>query len=283
MQGNTVNYYIKEFLESNQETQHYIELEYNLSKISSVLGTYYLKNINEYHIKSLILNLSDQRDIAGSIDKYINSLTVFLQWAWDKEYLTNKTIYDILQLMKKQQKVTYLTNIEVQVLLKSLDYNDLEVSMACILALTVGLVSQDLLALHWEDLEYEEGTIIIHIRKTCITQENGECLIEELPKFKQYTRLVQSEELSQICGIHLSDGRIFNSSLEELNFKVNMLYKKLDLPQVGLIGLKHALIIRMLSEGMSVNTIAHRTRHKSKELRYTYINYLPRTEMMKII
>ncbi len=160
-----------------------------------------------------------------------------------------------------------------------------------VLCLYTGLRIGELLALTWNDIDLEKGTL--NISKTCFDANiGGHCRITDEPKTahskrviplpKQTLALLKTYKKQSDSDYVISENGkpIFVRSYQR---SFELLLKKLKLPHKGFHSLRHTFATRAIECGMDVKTLSEILGHKNATItlnRYTHSLMAHKTEMM---
>ena len=183
----------------------------------------------------------------------------------------------------EETELRYFSDGENSAILRNLNKEEFEVAMAIILAATTGILESEITALRWTDFKIVEDDIVaLNVNKIFTKVSNGQYATEYLSSSKVHTKLIKTKEFMEIYYTNKSTGRLFWSTPDILTDKVNKYFKRLGLPELGLIGLRHTLIIKLLLRGLTLDQVSCRVNIKVSTIRSTYKNFIPKTELFKI-
>ena len=183
----------------------------------------------------------------------------------------------------EETDLRYFSDGEISTILRNLNKEEFEVAMAIILAVTTGILESEITALKWTDFKIVEDNIVsLHVNKVYIKINNDQYATEYLSNSKVHTKLIKSKEFMEIYYTNKSVGRLFWSTPDTLTDKVNKYFKRLGLPELGLEGLRHTLVIKLLRRGLTLDQVSYRVNIKVSTIRSTYKNFIPKTELFKI-
>ncbi|HVB21481.1 MAG TPA: site-specific integrase [Ktedonobacteraceae bacterium] len=151
-----------------------------------------------------------------------------------------------------------------------------------LVALTTGMRSGELFALHWNDIDFETG--LLHVRRN-LARMNGVGLIEKEPKSKAGRRkftlphvvlevLKEHQEKQQRARMKAGEkweekglvfantyGRYYNAANVRVRFK--RLLKKADLPDVRFHDLRHSVATLLLVAKVDLKVVSELLGHSS--------------------
>lgn len=161
-----------------------------------------------------------------------------------------------------------------------------------ILCLYTGLRIGELLALRWNDIDFEKN--ILSVTKTCHDgNENGEHVRiidspkteksrRQIPLSKTLVKILKEMKKISKCEFVIADGEkpIFIRSYQRT---FELLLKKLGLPHKGFHSLRHTFATRAIECGMDVKSLSEVLGHKNATItlnRYAHSLWEHKAEMM---
>lgn len=161
-----------------------------------------------------------------------------------------------------------------------------------ILCLYTGLRIGELLALTWNDIDFEKS--ILSVTKTCHDgNENGEHIRiidtpktensrRQIPLSKTLVKMLKDMKRKSKCEFVIADGEkpVFIRSYQRT---FELLLKKLKLPHKGFHSLRHTFATRALECGMDVKSLSEILGHKNATItlnRYAHSLWEHKAEMM---
>ena len=164
--------------------------------------------------------------------------------------------------------------------------------LGIILCLYTGLRIGELLALTWNDIDFEKS--ILSVTKTCHDgNENGEHIRiidtpktensrRQIPLSKTLVKILKEMKKKSKCEFVIADGEkpVFIRSYQRT---FELLLKKLKLPHKGFHSLRHTFATRALECGMDVKSLSEILGHKNATItlnRYAHSLWEHKAEMM---
>lgn len=161
-----------------------------------------------------------------------------------------------------------------------------------VLCLYTGLRIGELLALTWNDIDFEKS--ILSVTKTCHDgNENGKHIRiidtpktensrRQIPLSKMLIKMLKEMKKKSKCEVVIADGEkpIFIRSYQRT---FELLLKKLGLPHKGFHSLRHTFATRALECGMDVKSLSEILGHKNATItlnRYAHSLWEHKAEMM---
>lgn len=173
-------------------TKH-LELK-TISNYNSFLRLYFLpvfahvplSKINHLYILDFIEKLENKGLKNSTINRIIQSFKSMLSVAVDWGLIKDNPAKDIKNLKEEQKEVEIYTNDEVMKLFEVLESEKPRYKVLIKLAVTTGMRRGELLALKWDNVNLEEGTI--HVKET-LSHHNKKFIFKE-PKTKNSIRII---------------------------------------------------------------------------------------------
>ncbi len=186
----TLKQYLENWLENVQKyavrVNHYINTRTIIRKhILPTLGHIQLRQLNEQHIQALYTQKQDERKSAKTIHNIHGILHKALAQAviWR---LVSRNVCDGVTLPRlTRYEYQTLTAEQAQKLLEVARGHRLE--MLLTLALTTGMRHGELLGLHWQDIDFEHGTL--QVRRS-VSRVRGQGYKELEPKTPRSRRML---------------------------------------------------------------------------------------------
>lgn len=164
-----------------------------------------------------------------------------------------------------------------------------------VLCLYTGLRIGELLALTWNDIDFEKS--VLSVTKTCHDgNENGEHIRiidtpktensrRQIPLSKTLVKMLKDMKKKSKCEFVIADGEksVFIRSYQRT---FELLLKKLGLPHKGFHSLRHTFATRAIECGMDIKTLAEILGHKNSTVtlnRYAHSLMEHKIEMMNRI
>lgn len=161
-----------------------------------------------------------------------------------------------------------------------------------ILCLYTGLRIGELLALTWQDIDFDKG--IMTISKTChdgsvnynhvriLDTPKTENSIRQIPLSKPILKILKEIKRHSKCNFVIADGEkpVFVRSYQRT---FELMLKKLQIPHKGFHALRHTFATRALECGMDVKTLSEILGHKNATItlnRYAHSLWNHKAEMM---
>lgn len=161
-----------------------------------------------------------------------------------------------------------------------------------VLCLYTGLRIGELLALTWNDMDFEKS--ILSVTKTCHDgNENGEYVRiidtpktetsrRQIPLSKTLVKMLKEMKKKSSCKFVIADGEkpVFIRSYQRM---FELFLKKLKLPHKGFHSLRHTFATRALECGMDVKSLSEILGHKNATItlnRYAHSLWEHKAEMM---
>lgn len=270
--------------------------------IIPTLGRIELNDLTALDIQKFITSLKKCGNLKtgqGLSSNYINGIINIVQGslktAFDLGIISQNFTGKIRRPKAAEKRVECFSLDEQRQIEKAVLNHKKKKMRGIILCLYTGLRIGELLALQWDDIDFEKGYIKV-------TKSAHDCKIEneyerviDVPKSPTSNRIIPipSQILSFLsawktesaCDFLIADGtkptfvRSYQSSFSTL-------LKKLGIPHKGFHSLRHTFATRALECGMDVKTLSEILGHKNATItlnRYVHSLYEHKVEMMRKI
>lgn len=292
-----INNYIKPFVKIRTYNRYY---EIINNHIIPNLGNYDITDLNNNLLQSFITNLLKNGNVktqeglsSNSVNAVINIVKNSLDTAQDLG-LCNLQLKK-LKRPKNSEKEINCFNLEEQKLIEDQIINSKNIKMyGVIICLYTGLRIGELLALEWNDIDFEHK--ILSVNKTCYDGKNDEgrfTRIIDVPKTKTSIRkipipkkiikiLLLIKNNTNSNYVITNNDKLISIRTYQKNFE-NLL-KKLKIPHRGFHSLRHTFATRALECGMDVKTLSEILGHKNSMItvnRYAHSMFEHKVKMME--
>ncbi|MBQ8373988.1 MAG: site-specific integrase [Clostridia bacterium] len=267
--------------------------------IIPALGTYRLDELSVIHLQSFITQLltyGNKRTGKALSANTVNCIISVIQNALKTAYLLGLSpSYDgnKLKRPKMQEKRIECFSLTEQKQIEAAVFGaKKDKLLGVVLCLYTGLRIGELLALSWEDIDFEKG--LLTVTKTChdgtidgkrtrlIDRPKTDSSRRIIPLPKQIVRLLKAQKSRAKCDFLIADGEkpVFVRSYQR---SFELLLKKIHIPHRGFHSLRHTFATRALECGIDVKTLSELLGHKNATItlnRYVHSLLEHKTEMM---
>ncbi|HGU6173228.1 TPA: tyrosine-type recombinase/integrase [Escherichia coli] len=259
-----LNTYKKMDLRQNTWEIYKINFE---THIKSALGAMYLQQLRAEHIQNLYQQKLEEGKSPATIHKIHDIIRGALKQAVKNKLILHNPAEAVVLPKRKQKEIKVLTKEQQEKFLKVLEEDRL--GAAFLTLLMTGIRRSELLALTWEDIDFQKKTITI-TKGLVYTKEKG--LVVEEPKTEkskrtipipnmllQYLRRHQIKMLEE--GNYAKDKPVFCSqngtyiNPRNLNRKYYELCKKAEIEDVNLHALRHTFATMLLEAGVNLKVV----------------------------
>ena len=235
---------------------------------------------------TFLLTKGNKKTNQGLSANFVNIIISVLQNSLKTAYLIGLTPEYVANKIKRpktvEKQVDCFTISEQKKIEQYVLHNQKSKLFGIILCLYTGLRIGELLALTWNDIDFEKN--LLFISKTCHDGNNG-CghirIIDDpktvhsrrvIPLPKKISSLLKSIKQRSICEYVIADGDkpIFIRSYQRT---FELLLKKLGIEHKGFHSLRHTFATRAIECGMDVKTLSELLGHKNATItlkRYTH-------------
>ncbi len=273
----TLKQHLENWLENIQKhavrINHYINTRTIIRKhILPLLGHIQLRQLNEQHIQSLYAQKLDEKKSAKTIhhihDVLHKALAQAVTWR-----LVVRNVCDGVTLPRlSRYEYPVLTEEQAQKLLEVMRGHRFEVLLA--LALTTGMRHGELLSLHWQDINFERGTLQVRRSVSRVRGQGYKVFEPKTPRGRRMLTLplfvldmlkqhrVIQEEVMQKAGIQWQDHDLvfcnqYGSFLrpDRVRKQFQKLLAEAGLPYMRVHDLRHSAATLLISMGVPVKVV----------------------------
>lgn len=263
------------------------------------LGNYKLEELTPFVLQKFVTDLTvngNKRTGKGLSPNFVKAIISVVQnslkTAHMVGYLPEYTANKIKRPKINEKKVSCFTLAEQKKIETAALDAKKDKYKGIVLCLYTGLRIGELLALSWEDIDFEKG--ILTVSKTCRDGNiNGKHIrISDTPKTensrrqiplsKTILKMLKEMKKKSTCGFLIADGEkpVFVRTYQRM---FELLLIKLKLPHKGFHSLRHTFATRALECGMDVKSLSEILGHKNPTItlnRYAHSLWEHKSEMM---
>ena len=263
------------------------------------LGNYKLEELTPFVLQKFVTDLTvngNKRTGKGLSPNFVKAIISVVQNSLKTAhlvgYLPEYTANKIKRPKINEKKVSCFTLAEQKKIETAALDAKKDKYKGIVLCLYTGLRIGELLALSWEDIDFEKG--ILTVSKTCRDGNiNGKHIrISDTPKTensrrqiplsKTILKMLKEMKKKSTCGFLIADGEkpVFVRTYQRM---FELLLIKLKLPHKGFHSLRHTFATRALECGMDVKSLSEILGHKNPTItlnRYTHSLWEHKSEMM---
>ena len=263
------------------------------------LGNYKLEELTPFVLQKFVTDLTvngNKRTGKGLSPNFVKAIISVVQNSLKTAhlvgYLPEYTANKIKRPKINEKKVSCFTLAEQKKIETAALDTKKDKYKGIVLCLYTGLRIGELLALSWEDIDFEKG--ILTVSKTCRDGNiNGKHIrISDTPKTensrrqiplsKTILKMLKEMKKKSTCGFLIADGDkpVFVRTYQRM---FELLLKKLKLPHKGFHSLRHTFATRALECGMDVKSLSEILGHKNANItlnRYAHSLWEHKSEML---
>lgn len=262
-------------------------------RLLPALGEYELCELTASVLQRFTVSLTEETLAANTVNTYLSVLKSSLRRAVALGILDREYTSSIVRPKLRERKIECLSKDEQRKIEEYVFTKNKPKLFGILLCLYTGLRVGELLALQWEDIDLQKGTI--SVSKTCRDGwENGKYVkIVEPPKTICSQRVipVPRQLIPKLKELRKkSDGNYVISAKSEYGAEVRsyqrsfaLLLKRLKIPHRGFHSLRHTFATRALECGMDVKTLSEILGHADASVtlkRYAHSMLEHKREMM---
>lgn len=268
-------------------------------QISVALGEKELANLTTMDIQLFVTDLLNNGNTrthsglaANSVNGIISVIQSSLKMAVILGYASKNVSAGIKHPKIKSKEITCFTISEQKKIEEAALSAKKDKYRGIILCLYTGLRIGELLALTWNDIDFEKS--ILSVTKTCQDgNENGKHIRiidtpktensrRQIPLSKTLVKMLKDMKKKSKCEFVIADGEkpVFIRSYQRT---FELFLKKLKLPHKGFHSLRHTFATRALECGMDVKSLSEILGHKNAMItlnRYAHSLWEHKAEMM---
>lgn len=270
--------------------------------INPILGDYEIDELSPFVLQKYVTGLSQNGNLrtgkalaVNSINAIITVLQGSLRVAYKLHLIKDNIGNDILRPKSREKQVQCFSIEEQRKIENAVFESKKSYLIGIVICLYTGLRIGELLALKWEDIDFQNR--IIHITKSChdgkredssfgkiIDTPKTPSSVRDIPIPKNLLGILRTYKKAPDLWI-ISDGkREMTTRRYQRNFESLLI--KLGIPHRGFHALRHTFATRAAERGVDIKTLSEILGHKSSAItlnRYVHSLFSHKRDMMNLV
>ncbi len=257
------------------------------------LGNFEMENLSAVELQKFSISLSERGLSANTINGVISVLKSSLKKAVVLGIADKQFSDSIVRPKIREKKVVCFSKEEQKKIEKYIFDKQNPKLFGVILCLYTGLRIGELLALSWEDIDFQKG--ILSVTKSCHDSWKDKHYVKvfDTPKTQSSDRVIpiprqmlvylKALKKQSKCSFVVIGKTEYGAQVRSYQRTFEMILKKLDIPHKGFHSLRHTFATRALEVGMDVKTLSEILGHQNPIItlqRYAHSMMDHKTEMM---
>lgn len=283
--------FMKKYCEQNLSPKTIVGYESMLKKITDIIGNWRLIDIDTFTLNELYIKLKNGERV-GKISNYTllhyyNFINLMYNQAIDWDILDNNPNQKVKRPKKEKKLVECYDLEQIQALLNGLDNECLKYQTLIRLALDSGARRSEILALTWEDINFDTRVITINKSLDVI---KGQVVEKQLKNQSSYRNLVLTSKTIEVLKAYMNEvkdttnwkksNKIFMGKDNKPMYPTTCgkifqkVATKYGLPKLNFHSLRHASASCQIALGIHPKEIQDRLGHSSMNITMSIYSHI---------
>ena len=286
------NIFVSKYCEPNLSIKTIVGYKSMLDKINDYIGNWKLKDIDTYTLNELYIKLKNGDKVKKrsnyTILHYYNLINLMFEQAIDFEILDYNPNRKIKRPKKEKKLVQCYDMEQTKTLLNGVDNECLKYQALIRLALDSGARKSEILALTWQDINFDTGVITIN---KSIDVIKGEFYEKELKNSSSYRNLVLTSQTLEVLKQYQEELKANTKGFKDSNKLflarsgkpmypttcgkiLQKVASKYNLPRINFHALRHTSASMLIALGVHPKEIQDRLGHSSMNVTMSIYSHI---------
>lgn len=286
------NIFVSKYCEPNLSIKTIVGYKSMLDKINDYIGNWKLKDIDTYTLNELYIKLKNGDKVKKrsnyTILHYYNLINLMFEQAIDFEILDYNPNRKIKRPKKEKKLVQCYDMEQMKTLLNGLDNECLKYQALIRLAIDSGARKSEILALTWQDINFDTGVITIN---KSIDVIKGEFYEKELKNNSSYRNLVLTSKTLEVLKQYQEELKANTKGFKDSNKLflarsgkpmypttcgkiLQKVANKYNLPRINFHALRHTSASMLIALGVHPKEIQDRLGHSSMNVTMSIYSHI---------
>jgi len=261
----------KEYTEEvSIKKKSYCTEKYNIPIMKQFLGHLKLHRITDKTIEIIQEYVQNERGATeATANRYVALFKHMMTYAYEQRWITMATLEEVRRAKMFSEVIPNITPLTSEECIDLIKKSPPHIRLAIIIGIYTGLRRKDILAMKWENINFETGVISVIVAKTEGTKKK----IEHLNIHMSNTLRMFLENAEHIGEYVVSkaDGSKFKTIKESWE----KARKAIGKPKLRLPDLRHTFASLLAQDGTDIYTISQLLGHSTIEMSKRYAHLMP--------
>ncbi len=291
---NWLNDWLELYIKPTTKTRTYEKYKRQIElHVAPILGDYELCELTAIVLQRFTVALSQNGLSANTVNGLVSLLKASLKCAVRVEMVDKEFSHAIVRPKGKEKRVECFSKDEQKKIEQYVFDKNNHRYFGIVLTLYLGLRIGELLALTWDDIDFNKNTITIS--KSChdswkegkyikiIDTPKTDCSVRTIPIPKQLLPHLKKLRKCHKRSYVIEGKTDFGAEIRSYQNTFDLLLKRLNIPHRGFHSLRHTFATRALECGMDIKTLSEILGHTNPTItlkRYAHSMIEHKAEMM---